>query len=148
MFTIREASERDKDIIWALLLRHELRTEGVLEPCTRYWVAEEDGRIIGAIGLEIGSTSVLLRSAIVAPNLRSRGLGRELTKTALNSARTDGYRVAYCFSTDAGDYWVARGFHICSVDEIVAELPDAPQVRLFDRLGWLPTEVAYKISLR
>jgi N-acetylglutamate synthase-like GNAT family acetyltransferase len=89
MVTIREASQTDEGVISALLECHELRPEGVFAPCTRYWVAEEDGLIIGAIGLELGRTSVLLRSAIVAPNLRGRGLGRELTKTALNSAQTE-----------------------------------------------------------
>jgi N-acetylglutamate synthase-like GNAT family acetyltransferase len=147
MIAIREALQSDTQVISALLLRNELRAEGVLEPHTHYWVAEKDARIVGAIGLEPGYASVLLRSAIVDRNLRGHGLGQELTRTALTFARTHGYRAAYCFSTDAGDYWRARGFDPCPVDEVTRALPNAPQVRLFDRLGWLPAELAWKYFL-
>jgi N-acetylglutamate synthase-like GNAT family acetyltransferase len=147
VITIREAVETDKLVISALLLSNELRVEGVLAPHTHYWLAENDARIVGAIGLELGNTSVLLRSAIVERDLRGQGIGQQLTLTALNFARTLGYPTAYCFSTDAGDYWKARDFDLCPVDEVTTALPDAPQVRLFDQLGWLPTEVAWKLNL-
>jgi N-acetylglutamate synthase-like GNAT family acetyltransferase len=145
---IREAEANDVHAIGSLLRQHDLRTEGVLETGTRYWVAEKGLRVVGAIGLELGDTSVLLRSAIVDPRWRGGGLGRELTGAALGWARAAGYRLAYCFSTDAGTYWVARGFRSCSVDEVVHALPNAPQVELFARLGWLPTEEAFQIGLR
>lgn len=143
---IREATTGDLASIRSLLTASELRTEGVLEADTCYWVAEVGDELVGAIGLELGDTSVLLRSAIVAPSARSAGIGRALTDTALNWAWKHGYRAAYCFSTDAGSYWIARGFTECPVDEVLDNLPNAPQVRLFRRLGWLPTEVAYRAS--
>lgn len=148
MATIREAKANDIHAIGSLLREHDLRTEGVLETGTRYWVAEECVRVVGAIGLELGDASVLLRSAIVDPRWRGNGLGRELTGAALGWARTAGYRFAYCFRTDAGTYWVARGFRGCSVEEVVHALRNAPQVELFARLGWLPTEEAFRIDLR
>jgi hypothetical protein len=42
MIAIREALQSDTQVISALLLRNELRAEGVLEPHTHYWVAEKD----------------------------------------------------------------------------------------------------------
>ena len=39
------------------------------------------------------------------------------------------------------------GFHEVPVPELVAALPAAPQVRHYDALGWLPTEVAWRRDL-
>jgi N-acetylglutamate synthase-like GNAT family acetyltransferase len=147
MATIREAQACDAQAITTLLRNHDLRTEGVLEIGTKYWIAEEGPQIVAAIGLELGDTSVLLRSAIVAPDRHGRGIGGELTAQALSWARACGYRSAYCFSTEAGEYWIARGFCPCSVEVVVHALPNAPQVVLFDRLGWLPTEAAFQLAL-
>jgi hypothetical protein len=33
------------------------------------------------------------------------------------------------------------------VSEVVAALPDCPQVNHFDRIGWLPTEIAWRKDL-
>ena len=147
MTAIREAKDDDNLMICNLLRQHDLRPEGVLESGTKYWVAEEGVDLIGAIGLELGQASVLLRSAIVDSHRRGKGIGRQLTEYALDWARLGGYRKAYCFSTDAGGYWVTRGFRACPVEEVVNALPTAPQVKLFHRLGWLPTEVAYEITI-
>ena len=147
MSAIREANPDDIQEIRNLLRKHDLRTEGVLKPGTRYWVALNDEGIVGAIGLEPGDTSVLLRSAIVHPDWRGNGLGRELTQSALTWARVAGYRVVYCFSTDAGAYWTALGFRACPVNDVVHALPNSQQVELFARLGWLPTEAAFQLDL-
>jgi hypothetical protein len=32
------------------------------------------------------------------------------------------------------------------VPELVAALPDAPQVHQYSRMGWLPTEVAWRLD--
>ena len=147
MLVIRAAVLSDVTSISALLRSDGMRTEGVLERSTRYWVADDEVRLVGAIGLELGHGCVLLRSAIVVRSARGQGVGRRLAEHALEWARENGYLTAYCFSTDAGSYWTARGFSVCSVNEIVKAMPEAPQVRLFDRLGWLPTESAYRIGL-
>lgn len=133
MSAIREATVDDVLTICNLLRDHDFRTEGVFESGTKYWVAEAGARLVGAIGLELGYTSVLLRSAIVDPHLRGKGLGRQLTECALDWARRGRYVNAYCFSTDAGSYWVTRGFRPCSVEEVVNALPAAPQVQLLHR---------------
>jgi hypothetical protein len=72
------------------------------------------------------------------------GLSQALTEVALSWAWVNGSRCVYCFSTEAGRYCVARGFEECAIDEVLRELPDAPQVRMFEELGWLSTEVAFR----
>ena len=39
------------------------------------------------------------------------------------------------------------GFHEVPVSELIAVLPDAPQVHRYEMLGWLPTEVAWRRDL-
>ena len=144
---VREANEADAPAMATLLREHNLQAEGLLEVGTVYWVAEEDGYTIGAVGLELGETAVLLRSAIVHPEWRGLGVGKSLTEAALDWSCEAGYRVAYCFSTEAGHYWLARGFEHCPVEDVLRDLPDAPQVRLFLHLGWLSAEAAFRIRL-
>src|SRR3954447_16889968 len=115
---IREATLGDFDSVKHLLEENDLRAEGILQPGTRYWVACERSRIIGAIGLELGANCALLRSAVVVRTERGRGLGRDLTDLALKWACENGMHAVYCFSTDAGSYWVARGFEPCPVDTV------------------------------
>src|SRR5438045_3021742 len=78
MLVIRAAVLSDLTSISALLRSDGMRTEGVLESSTRYWVAEDGLRVVGAIGLELGDGCVLLRSAIVALSSRGQGVGGRL----------------------------------------------------------------------
>jgi N-acetylglutamate synthase-like GNAT family acetyltransferase len=146
--TIREANLADAERICALLAQMRLGVDSILAPGTRYWLAEDaGGQLVGVVGLEYGAEAVLLRSAAVDPALRGRGVGAALVRHALRSAAADGYQRAYLFSTGAGPYWAKLGFGVTPVPELVAALPTAPQVRRYDELGWLPTEVAWKLEL-
>jgi N-acetylglutamate synthase-like GNAT family acetyltransferase len=145
---IREAQPGEAGRICALLAQLHLGTDNVLAPGTRYWLVEGAGsQITGAVGLEYGAEDVLLRSAAVDPQMRGRGVGAALVREALRSAAQDGYQRAYLFSTGAGPYWIKLGFREAPVPELVAALPDAPQVRRYEELGWLPTEVAWVLEL-
>jgi N-acetylglutamate synthase-like GNAT family acetyltransferase len=145
---VREAQPGDAERICALLAQLRLGTDNVLVPGTRYWLAEDaGGQVAGVVGLEYGAEDVLLRSAAVAPPTRGRGVGAALVREALESAAQAGYRRAYLFSTGAGSYWVRLGFREVPVPQLVAALPGAPQVRRYEELGWLPTEVAWVLEL-
>ena len=124
-----------------------MRTEDLLADGTRYWVAEEDGTVVGSLGFELGSEGLLLRSVGVVPAFRARGIGKQLTEVGLGWARAKGYRRVYCFSTVAGKYWIARGFRECPVTEVARELPEAPKVALFRDLGRLSSEIAFRMDL-
>jgi N-acetylglutamate synthase-like GNAT family acetyltransferase len=146
--TIREAIRADCDVITALLEECDLGSTGVLTVGSSYWVAEDSGQIIGVIGLEYGQSAVLLRSAGVKPSHRRRGIGTQLFQHAAAMAEAARITTIYLFSTDAGTYWISRGFWEVPVPELVAALPDVFQVRHYDELGWLPTEVAWRHDVR
>lgn len=147
-FTIREAVANDHDTIFGLLEDADLVTNDILVPGSRYWLAvAENGAVIGVIGAEYGTDSALMRSVLVTPEHRGEGIGAALVQTLFVSCRASGHHRIYCFSTDAGAYWLKTGFVEVPVSEIEAALPDAPQVADFDRRGWLPTEIAYRLDL-
>ena len=144
--SIREANKADIATIQTLLMQAQLSTDDILADKTRYWLAHNaDGEPIGVVGLELGDSSVLLRSAAVSSSLRGQGFGTALVQHALGAAT--GYRYVYLFSTEAGAYWQRLHFHEVPVSELVAALPEVPQVKQYEVLGWLPTEVAWRRDL-
>jgi N-acetylglutamate synthase-like GNAT family acetyltransferase len=147
-YTIREATHADTEALRAILAEAGLSAHALLSRGTRYWLAQRaGGGIAGVVGLEYGAMAVLLRSAAVRPDMRGRAIGGALVQQALESATAAGCRYAYLFSTDAGAYWRQQGFRQVPVPELVAALPDAPQVRHYQERGWLPTEVAWRLDL-
>jgi N-acetylglutamate synthase-like GNAT family acetyltransferase len=144
---IREATEPDRTKLIALIEKVGLSAEGVLTAGSRYWLAEVEGAPIGVVGLEIGEEAALLRSAAVLPVWRGRAIGTLLLEHACTSVAAAGIKHIYLFSTDAGPYWIKQGFVEVPVPALVAALPNAFQVRHYDKIGWLPTEIAYRKDL-
>jgi N-acetylglutamate synthase-like GNAT family acetyltransferase len=146
---IRYATMDDFPRIKLLLQRCHLISEGLFEPDTKCWLVEEFGKkaIVGVASIELGDRAALLRSVGVDPVFRRQGLGATLTNTAFEGCRMAGRRIVYCFSTGAGSYWQRFGFREVSVREVIDALPDSPQVNHFDRIGWLPTEIAWRKDL-
>ncbi len=57
----------------------------------RFWVAEEDGRIVGCIALEhLGGTTGEVRSFFTDPEHKGRGIGRRLWYELRTIAQTQG----------------------------------------------------------
>jgi len=143
---IRYATMDDFPRVKLLLQRCHLVTDGLFEPGTQSWLIEEFGKhtVVGIAAMELGETAGLLRSVAVDPVFRRQGLGAALTNTAFEGCRMAGRHIVYCFSTGAGSYWQRFGFREVPVSEVVAALPDSPQVNHFGRAGWLSTEVAWR----
>jgi predicted N-acetyltransferase YhbS len=78
---------------------------------------------------------------------RGQGMGEQLTRHLMQAMRVAGYLIFYLFSTGAGGYWTRLGIYEVPVAEVVAALPNAPQVRYYDERGWLPTEIAWRYDL-
>ena len=113
---IREASLADISKLQTVLIQAQLSDDDILADGTRYWLAENvDGQPVGIVGLELGETAVLLRSAAVSLSLRGQGLATSLVQRALDAAA--GYRHVYLFSTGAGAYWQRLGWCLVPVSE-------------------------------
>jgi amino-acid N-acetyltransferase len=107
---IRAATSQDFDAVENLLSASRLPLDGVKENFSSFVVADDQGEIAGAIGLEKFGTVALLRSAVVAPGYRGSGVGRKLVETVLERAETDGIEELFLLTTSAEDYFPRFGF--------------------------------------
>lgn len=107
---LRPARPDDAAAIERLLVASSLPTAGVAESLDGFIVAESSGEIVGVAGLEDGGDSALLRSVAVAPEWRSRGLGRALVTRAIANAESRGLRALYLLTTTAEQYFPSFGF--------------------------------------
>jgi len=145
---VREATPEDKPALVSFLTSEGLPADDVLSPGTVYWLAETAaGEVIASAGLEFGMDAGLLRSVATAERRRGEGLGKRMVQAAFEAARSRRLRRVYLFSTGAGGYFAGLGFVESSVEELVIALPNAPQVLRFSSLGWLSTEVAWRLDL-
>jgi N-acetylglutamate synthase-like GNAT family acetyltransferase len=73
---------------------------------------EEGGVIVGYGGLEIVGDDALVRSIVVDPAQRRRGVGRRIVEQVLVNAARCGVRRAFLLTTDARAYFEAFGFAV------------------------------------
>jgi amino-acid N-acetyltransferase len=122
-FTVRPASAADLDAVKALLDAAELPLDGLEEQFGEsYAVAEAGGEIVGAEGIEVYERSGLLRSAVVRPDWRGRGIGDALTRDRLEWARGAGLERVYLLTTTAESYFPRFGFARVERAEAPAEI--------------------------
>ncbi len=147
-YHIQEVTPADRPRLAELLAANQQSTQDILAPRTRYWLAEDgDGQAIGTIGIELGTDSILLRSAAVLPPWRGHGIGTALVQHALEAARQAGFKQAYLFSRRAGSYWRRFGFSEVPVTKVVAALPAVPQVKHYLQTGTIWADVAWQCNL-
>jgi len=108
---IARAETDHLDHMLDLLRSADLPTEGVVESLADYWVAlEEPDGVVGLIGLEIHGPDGLLRSLVVHPDQRRRGLAARLCSELFGRARAELLRAVYLLTTDAAEYFTRHGF--------------------------------------
>jgi amino-acid N-acetyltransferase len=120
---VRAATQADYEAVRSLLEASTLPVSGVPATLADFYVAEDQGRVVGVVGLELYGANALLRSAAIDPAVRGSGVGRALVERALEHAREQGVRAIYLLTTTAERYFPRFGF-----DRITREdVPDAVQ---------------------
>jgi amino-acid N-acetyltransferase len=115
--SIRSAQAHDLAIVQRLLSAAHLPTDGLEEQFGEaYAIAECDGQAIGAEGIEIYGEAGLLRSAVVDPAWRGKGVGDALTQDRLRWATERGLREVWLLTTTAADYFPRFGFERAARD--------------------------------
>jgi len=115
---IRPARSGDLAGIERLLTAAHLPLAGVAEALQGFVVAESDGAIVGTAALELCRDNALLRSVAVAPEWRSRGLGRALVTRVIADAEAQGIRALYLLTTTAEHYFPSFGFQQIAREEV------------------------------
>ena len=121
MPVLRRATVHDERAVEALLNTASLPLDGVHESLNCFIVAEDAGEIVGVAGVEACGTvgkHALLRSVAVAPEWRSRGLGRALVTRTITDAEARGVNALYLLTTTAESYFPSFGFAVTSRDTV------------------------------
>jgi amino-acid N-acetyltransferase len=120
--TLRAATADDLSEVERLLLDAHLPTDGVADALATFVVAEHDGTVVGAAGLELCRDDALLRSVVVAPAWQSRGLGRALVSRAIAEAEDRRLSALYLLTTTAEQYFPAFGFERTTREAVPADV--------------------------
>ena len=75
-----------------------------------FFSVEEGGEIVGFGGYELYGEDVLLRSLVVLPEVRGKGLGRAVAREVLAQAHGAGALRAWLFTDTAEPFFVSQGF--------------------------------------
>ena len=116
--TLRAARAADLPAVERLLLANGLPLDGVKEALGSFVVAQAGDDVVGVAGVEVCRDNALLRSVAVAPEWRSRGLGRALVTRAIADAGARGIRALYLLTTTAERYFPSFGFERISRDDV------------------------------
>lgn len=116
--SLRPSTPADDPHLRAFLEAAGLPSADVETGRQEYLLAEEDGRLVGTVGLERVGEDALIRSLAVAPNRRRQGLAQRLDDAAMALARSHGTRTLYLLTTTAGAYFARRGYERISRTEV------------------------------
>jgi N-acetylglutamate synthase-like GNAT family acetyltransferase len=126
---LRSARAEDLPAIEQLLTASGLPVAGVASALGGFVVAESGGSIVGTAALEVCQNDALLRSVAVAPEWRSRGLGRALVTRVIANAESQGLRALYLLTTTAEHYFPSFGFQPVTRAAVPADVQGTVEFR-------------------
>ncbi len=94
-----------------LLTANGLPADDCAEQLAAFHAIFDDGRLVAAGGLETAGEFALLRSVVVHPEYRRRGLAARMTEFLLQLAREQEIKAVYLLTETAADYFEQRGFN-------------------------------------
>ena len=100
----------DSPDLRAALDAAHLPTDDIAEPGRRFFRYDDGGEPVGYGGYELHGEDALLRSVVVLPARRDKGVGRALAEAVLAEAAAAGARRAWLLTTTAEDFFAHRGF--------------------------------------
>lgn len=115
---IRQASNNEREQIIGLLLAEKLPVDDLPADLGSFWVAASEGELAGAIGMEAYNDSALLRSMVVAPAHRNKGIADQLVRALEHSASARGMDSIYLLTETAPKYFERKGYAVTSRDEV------------------------------
>lgn len=105
-----------------------LPSDDISEPGLQLLAFRENGEVVAFGGFESLGQDALLRSIVVLPAHRGRGIGREVIRRLLGAARRDGASAAYLLTTDASAYFGALGFDRVEREQAPASIRSTRQM--------------------
>lgn len=119
---IRRATLFDLRGIQSLLTAARLPYGDIAGHLGGFLVAERDGRLVGAGGVESLGDAGLLRSLVIAKAHRGQGLGRELASALVADARARGLGDLYLLTPSPPGLFAGLGFAPVARDSVPAKV--------------------------
>lgn len=107
---IRNATPDDFSQAIELLQSSQLPTEDLRPDLENFWIAEYDEKAIGLIGLDLYAPYGLLRSMIVLPEERSKGIASQLVEQVEARGMELGLTELFLITNTAADYFTRKNF--------------------------------------
>jgi N-acetylglutamate synthase-like GNAT family acetyltransferase len=131
MATIRRGHAVDLPAVATLLKDSGLPTADLASAREfQSWLLEEEGSILGVIGLERFGHEALLRSLAVAPERRKRGLGHELVARLEQEARADGIAHLVLLTETAQAFFRRLGYAVTDRSQVSEAIKQSAEFRL------------------
>lgn len=118
----RVAISKDLPRIEEILKQSNLPAEDCLSHLDNFVVHEEKEKVVGIGGLEIYGQYGLLRSIVVIPEYRGRGITKEILAILENRAYKSGVQKFFLLTETASDYFIKLGFSVIEREETPAEI--------------------------
>ena len=119
---LKSAEPAHLSAILSLLVDSDLPTSGVEEHLTAFVIAESDGDLVGAGGLEIYGRTALLRSVAVARAHRGKGIATGLCARLEAEAARRGVDRLYLLTDTAEAYFEERAYAVLPRSDAPAEI--------------------------
>jgi N-acetylglutamate synthase-like GNAT family acetyltransferase len=116
---IRPAAIKDLGEVKRLLCKCDLPVDGLDEQFGEaYCVAEHDGEIVAAGGVEVLGSCGLLRSVAVSQAWQRKSIGAAVTKNRIAWAKSKGLSAVFLLTTTAAGYFERFGFRSVDRDAV------------------------------
>jgi amino-acid N-acetyltransferase len=119
---MRPAAKQDWPAIKGMLLAEGLPPDGAKDHLAHFLVGEQGGQLACAGGLEVYGGAALLRSVVVAPEARGKGLAKRLLADLAALAASLGIGRLYLLTTTAESYFSGLGFRRVARSRIPGQL--------------------------
>lgn len=116
--TIAKAEENQRQQIIDLLIAEHLPVDDLPASLAHFFVAENEGVVIGAIGLEDYNRRGLLRSMVVKRNFRNNQVAGRLVQQLEMYAQQTGIHSLYLLTETAQQYFERKGFQYVGREEV------------------------------
>ena len=115
---IQKAGEKDFETVCKLLLQENLPIADLNPLLENFFIAVEDNKITGVIGMDRYGKDGLLRSAIVQKEYRNTGIAAALVARLFDEAAKQGVSTLYLITDTAAAYFEKKGFNKITKAEV------------------------------
>ena len=119
---VRAATSKDFAAVVELLQSGNLPVEDISTKLPDFFVIEDGGEVVAAIGLEPYGEHGLLRSMVVDPEYRNKSLAAVLLKRLLLHAIEQRITRLYLITTTAEKYFSKKGFVVLDRERVPASI--------------------------